>query len=309
MLITGPPIEISDGLTMLGTDEYPIYLVCSGNEAAIFEGGIGAMGPLLQEQIRGLQLDPAAVKQAIITHAHPDHVMAIPMFREFFPGVSVAVSEVGAKTLGFEKAVAFFCQVDKALTGAMLQAGKITEAHSPTDLAEMKIAVDKTLKEGDKIEIGDVAFDVLETPGHSDCSLSFHEPNQGILIISDATGFYMPESNEWWPNYFSSYGAYVDSIKRLAGLDAEILCLSHNAVVTGADDVKTYFAEVIAATEAYHARIVEQAHAGRSVREIAEGLGTEVYEKAPLLPLDFFQKNCALMVRQSLKHEGVDVGK
>jgi hypothetical protein len=85
--------------------------------------------------------------------------------------------------------------------------------------------------------------------------------------------------------------------------------LSHNAVVQGADDVKTYFAEVIAATEAYHARIVEQAKAGQSVREIAEALGTEVYEKSPLLPLVFFQKNCALMVKQSLKHEGIDIDK
>ena len=94
MLVTGPPREIVDGLTMLGTDEYPIYLFRDGDQAVIFEGGTGAMGPLLKEQVTDLDLDPAMVKQAIITHAHPDHVMAVPMFRELFPEVSVAASLV-----------------------------------------------------------------------------------------------------------------------------------------------------------------------------------------------------------------------
>jgi CheY-like chemotaxis protein len=40
------------------------------------------MGPVLKEQLAALKIDPATVKQAIITHAHPDHVMAVPMFRE-----------------------------------------------------------------------------------------------------------------------------------------------------------------------------------------------------------------------------------
>jgi glyoxylase-like metal-dependent hydrolase (beta-lactamase superfamily II) len=185
----------------------------------------------------------------------------------------------------------------------------VGEQHRRPPLCQQTIAVDQIVKEGDTIDVDGTSFDVLRTPGHSDCSISFHQPDEAVLIVSDATGYFLPDHHWWWPCYFTGYAAYVESMRRLAGLDAEILCLSHNAVVTGADDVKTYFAEVIAATEAYHARIVEQAHAGRSVREIAEGLGTEVYEKAPLLPLDFFQKNCALMVRQSLKHEGVDVGK
>lgn len=305
MLVTGAPKEIIDGLTMLGTDEYPIYLFREGDQAAVFEGGTGAMGPLLKEQFAHLGIDPAIVKQAIITHAHPDHVMAVPMFRDLFPGVTVAASEVGAKTLEFEKAVSFFCQVDEALTGAMLQAGKITEEHRPTALAEMKIAVDRTLKEGDKIEVGDTGFDVLETPGHSDCSLSFHQPERSILIISDATGYYMPEHNDWWPNYFSNYGAYVESIKRLATLEAEILCLSHNGVVQGKEDVKAYFEGTLAATEAYHGRIVEEIKAGKPFRELAEQLGTEIHAKAGLLPVDFFQKNCGLLVKHSMKHEGI----
>ncbi|MHB8900952.1 MAG: MBL fold metallo-hydrolase [Thermoguttaceae bacterium] len=305
MLVTGPPKDIVSGLVMLGTDEYPIYVFRDGDEAAMFEGGTGAMGPLVRDQLAALAIDTAAIRQLVVTHAHPDHVMAVPMLRDLFPGVSVAVSAIGARTLESEKAVSFFCQVDQALTGAMLEAGRITEQHRPAPLAEMKIAFDRTLKEGDTIEVGTAAFDVLETPGHSECSLSFYEPRRGILIISDATGYYMPQHQDWWPNYFSGYGPYVDSIRRLATLGAETLCLSHNGAIQGKDDVAAYFAGTLAATENYHARIVDQVKAGRPFRELAEQLGTEIHAKTGLLPVDFFQKNCGLLVKHSMKHEGI----
>jgi glyoxylase-like metal-dependent hydrolase (beta-lactamase superfamily II) len=232
--------------------------------------------------------------------------MAVPMFRDLFPGVTVAASEVGLRTLGAEKAISFFCQIDEALTGAMLQAGKIGEQHRPAAISEMSIAVDRPLKEGDKIEVGDVVFNVLETPGHSDCSLSFHQPQRKILIISDATGYYMPQYNDWWPNYFSGYGAYLESIERLAALEAETLCLSHNGAICGASDVAAYFAGALAATENYHARIVDEIRGGKPFRELAEQLGSEIHAKAGLLPVDFFQKNCGLLVKHSIKYAGLE---
>jgi len=306
MLVKDPPVEIMDNVWMLGTNLYPLYLLKGPQGGTIVEGGTGAMGPVLREQLAQLGIAADYVRQVIVTHAHPDHVMAIPMFRDLFPGVTVAASEIGAKTLAFEKAVAAFCQIDEALTGAMLQAGRITEGHRPAALKEMKIAVDRTLKEGDKIEVGDTVFDVLETPGHSECSLSFHQRQRGILIISDATGYYMPEHNEWWPNYFSGYGVYVDSIRRLAAMEAETLCLSHNGVIRGKDDVAAYFEGVLASTEAYHARIIDEIKGGKPFRELAEQLGTEIHAKAGLLPVDFFQKNCGLLVKHSMKHEGIE---
>jgi len=307
MLIRNPPVEITSNLLMLGTTAYPLFLCRGDGEGAIIEGGTGAMGHVLGRQLDQLGIDRAYVRQIVVTHAHPDHVMAVPLFREMFPAATVLASAAAAAVMSAEKALAFFQQVDDALTGSLLEAGMITEADRPRPLAEPRIAVDRVIAEGDTIAVGEaVSFTVLETPGHSDCSLSFHDPAGGVLLISDATGYYLPEHAYWWPNYFTGYAAYVDSMKRLAGLDAEVLCLSHNAVLTGADDVRAYFDGAIAATEAYHRRIVEAAKAGKSVRQIAEELGAEVHEKTPLLPLEFFQKNCGLLVKQSLRHEGTE---
>lgn len=305
MLIQNPPVAIFDGLWMLGTNEYPLFLVKDGAEAVLFEGGVGAVGKLLEQQLDALGVPRAAVKRVVVTHAHPDHVMAIPMFRALFPGVSVAASSVAAQTLAAEKAIAAFCDIDQALTGSLLKSGSIREEHRPEPLAEKKIAVDCLLKEGDTIEVGSFSFRVLETPGHSDCSLSFHEPARGVLIVSDATGFYMPGDHSWWPCYFGDYAKYTESIRRLADLGAEVLCLSHNAALRGRDAVAAYFRDCLAATEAYHQRICDRVRAGSPVRQLAEELGNEIHAKAPILPPVFFQKNCGILVKQSLRHENI----
>ncbi len=233
--------------------------------------------------------------------------MAVPMFREIFPNASVLSSGPASATLAAEKAIAFFCKIDKALTDSLLKLNIIREAHRPKPLSKTKIPIDRAIKQGHTVEIGSIALEVLETPGHSDCSLSFHEPTRKILLVSDATGFYIPEHHYWWPNYFTSYEVYLAGMRRLAELDVELLCLGHNAVIQGSHDVAAFFRDAIDATERYHQRIIDDAKAGKTVRQIAEQLGTEAYEKTPLLPLEFFQKNCGLLVKQSTRHEGVDI--
>ena len=306
MLITDPPVQVTRALWMLGTNEYPLFLFRGEQDAALFEGGVAAVGPLVLEQLDGLGVARESITQLVVAHAHPDHTMAVPTLKRALPNLSVVASPTAAKTLSIEKAISFFVKVNEAITAALIEKGEVTEAHRAEPLSENRIEVDRVVKQGDVIAVDGQSFDVLETPGHSDCSLSFYEPDRKILFISDATGYYMPKHECWWPNYFASYGTYVDSMKRLAAIDTETLCLGHHAAMTGADDVQTYFRNVIAATEQLHREIVEEVKAGKTVREVAERLGTDVHKKLPLFPLDFYQKNCGLLVKASLKHEGIE---
>ena len=123
MLIKDPPVALTPPLLMLGTNEYPLFLYKGEREGTIFEGGVGAMGPLMLEQMQGLGIGQDFVKQVVVTHAHPDHVMAVPMFRKAFPGVKVLASEAAARTLSAAKAIAFFRQVDEMLTESLARLG------------------------------------------------------------------------------------------------------------------------------------------------------------------------------------------
>lgn len=309
MLINQPPAELTQNLWMLGTTEYPLYLDRGDGSGAIFEGGIGPLGPLLENQLAELQIGPGGLSQIVLTHAHPDHVMAVPVLKRLFPQAAVLGSSVSAGALGDEKTMAVFEKLDGMLAGSLRKQGLIA-ADAPDDSSEHdkapadNITVDRVIGEGDTVEVGPGAvYQVLETPGHSPCSLSFFDAERRVLIISDASGYYMPAHNTWWPNYFADYGQYVASLERLAELEAKLLCLSHNGAIQGPDAVAEYFAGALDTTRRYHTRILEEAASGKSPREIGESLGQEIYDRTPLLPLEFFQKNCGLMAKLSLKHE------
>ena len=305
MLIKDPPAEIADGLWMLGTTAYPIYLVRGDSESALVEGGLGAVAAIVIRQIEQLGIDKASVCLAVITHAHPDHVMALPLLHRVFPGIALVGSEPAAKALAVEKTLAFFRQMDAAFTESLVEAGLVQPGDRPAPAEAGPINFDGIVHEGDKLAVGGAGFTVLETPGHSECSISLYEPKRRILFISDASGYYMPQHAAWWPCYFTDYAAYLGSLKRLAALDTEVLCLSHNGAITGAADVAEYFRGAIAATEDYHRRIIGEIRAGRPARELAEQLGSEAYQQVRLLKPDFFQKNCMILVKQSLRHEGM----
>ena len=218
MLIDKPPLEVANGVWMLGTTAYPMYLVRGRDEGALIEGGIGGLGPLLRRQLTDLGIGPTFVRQAVVMHAHPDHVMAIPLLREVFPGVVVTASAPAAATLGIEKAVGYFTRIDADLTQGLSQAGVLADSPPPVVVAENRIAIDRTVREGDVIAVEDQQWTVLETPGHSDCSISLHETARRVLVISDASGYYLPAQGTWWPGYYTGYGQYIGSLERLAAL-------------------------------------------------------------------------------------------
>lgn len=308
MIVTNSPAKLSDNLFMLGPIQYPLFLACDGGEALLFEGGVGACGPLLAEHLAQLKLPAESVKQIAVTHGHPDHVMAVPAFKRMFPGAKVLASAQAAAVMGNEKAVGFFNKMDGVLTDWLLKNGAITEQQRPTALTEFKIPVDVVLKEGDVVSVGSLRFNVLATPGHSDCHLCFFEPTCKALVASDTTGFYVPQpSAGWWPGYFTDYGQYIAGLRRLEELGAEVLCLSHNAAIVGAAEVKAYFAGAISTTEAYHQRIVDAVKAGKPLRELVEQLGGEAHALAGRLPLDFFQKSCQLLIKHSLRYAGIEM--
>lgn len=101
-----------------------------------------------------------APKMVILTHAHGDHIMAVGDFKEKY-SIPVYVHEADAAALE-----------DPELNLSWLLYRK-----------RASIKPDVVLKDGDRIKLGDLDFEVIHTPGHTPGGISLKVGN--ILLTGD----------------------------------------------------------------------------------------------------------------------------
>jgi hydroxyacylglutathione hydrolase len=128
-----------------------------------------------------------AITLIIITHAHIDHIGALVPVEEA-TGAKFAVHEAEA-TAG----LGMFSRMLSSMTG-----GSFNQPPKP----------DRLLKDGDTVEIDDLSFTVLHTPGHSPGGISLY--GHGILFSGD-TLFNYGIGRTDFPG--GSYEQIMDSIK------------------------------------------------------------------------------------------------
>ncbi len=130
-----------------------------------------------EETHRGMVIDPGDDAEAIaasldalgltvewiaLTHAHFDHILAAPALRGR-TGAPVAVHAAEAAWLTDPPA--------------------LLRVYAPDAPA---FTADRTLADGDRLEVGTLTVEVLHTPGHSPGGISLHVASEGALFCGDA---------------------------------------------------------------------------------------------------------------------------
>ncbi|WP_326909550.1 MBL fold metallo-hydrolase [Sedimentibacter sp. MB31-C6] len=133
------------------------YIVGSDKtkEAAIIDPG--AEFDRIDKKINELGLNP---KMIILTHAHGDHIGAVDELVEKY-NIPVYVHEEDVQTLNDSKS-----NFSKVMFGKNLS-----------------INPDVKLKDGDKVEMSDLEFDIIHTPGHTKGGICIKVDN--IMMTGD----------------------------------------------------------------------------------------------------------------------------
>lgn len=160
----------------------------------------------------GVGLDDIGL--VVVTHAHPDHIEAVRLFKG--RPAKIAMHEMAWQLI--EK------------FGPMIDPNMDVNALRP----------DVFLREG-KTEAGDTSLEVIHTPGHSPGSVSLYWKEKkalfaGDLIFRDGIGRTDIPGGD---------GAQLKaSIRRVAELDIAMLLPGHGDVISGRDAVQKNFRQV-----------------------------------------------------------------
>ena len=160
------PGKVRKGLWFLGLEESGIYLLEGKDELLIISGGMSYIVPELIQQFDKFGIDEKQIEKLLILHAHFDHVGIIPFFQRRHPELEVYASERGWEILQMEKAINTINEFSRNVAKRMNR----EEVYSTYDLDWRDDVTGKIVREGDRIDLGDLEVSILEIPGHSSCS-------------------------------------------------------------------------------------------------------------------------------------------
>ena len=169
--------------------------------------------PYLVERLKQAGVD--RVDHVLLTHIHLDHAGGTGQLLRHFPG---------AKVNCHPKGIPHMLAPQKLWEESIKVLGRVAEAYG-----EMAPVPESSISFRDRIGLGGVAVEVIETPGHAPHHVSYRVGD--ILFAGEVGGVYVPLNDGFYvrpatPPPFR-HDIFRDSIAKAAALDVSLVCLGH----------------------------------------------------------------------------------
>lgn len=169
------PIKIVGPLYFVGTRGLGSWLFATSQGLILLNTGMPESGVMIVESIRKLGLRPEDIKIIINGHAHSDHAGAFAYMKEL-SGAQVAVMEGDVKPM---------------------EDGGKSDFHYGADWKIMgfpPVKVDRVLRDGDTVRLGEVLLEARNTPGHTRGSTTWvttlvEGGKAYVVVFPDGGGF------------------------------------------------------------------------------------------------------------------------
>ncbi|MFC1825683.1 MBL fold metallo-hydrolase [Thermodesulfobacteriota bacterium] len=225
--------KIADDFYVLGHSFAPIYFL-DGPSPALFDAGFARLARLYEQDIKDV-LGSRSPAYLFITHSHWDHVGAAGFFKNLWPEMQVVGSHKAGEIMAKTEVTRFITEFTQRSKTFCEDIGAGSACEDPF----ISFEFDLLLNPDEPVELAPgCSVQALHTPGHTRDFMSYWLPEKKILIASEAVGCDFG-NGRIETEFLVDYGTYRSSMKRLARLDADILCLGHRLVLTG-EDVKDH---------------------------------------------------------------------
>jgi glyoxylase-like metal-dependent hydrolase (beta-lactamase superfamily II) len=221
--------RIAEDLYVLGSPAVPVYLL-DGPRPVLVDAGLAALGELYIAAAEGVLAGRCPV-YCLLTHVHFDHCGAAAALKTRYPEMQVLAAENARRILARPGAVERIRLLNRSAISLVRKLGLAVQA----DPSFVPFAVDRTVRDGDRIERGDGRWvEVLETPGHTWDCLSYYVAEENLLFSSEAAG-QADVTGTIVSDCLADYGQYQASLRRLQELRPQLLCPGHLFVYSGPD--------------------------------------------------------------------------
>jgi metallo-beta-lactamase class B len=148
-----PPFRLAGPIHYVGTSELAAFLIVTPQGHILVDGGMPDTAPIIERSIRSLGFKPEEIRILLTTQAHFDHVGSHAYFQklsdarvEVMAGDDRLLRDGGASDYLFAKQPSF---------------------HFPA------VRVDRVLRDGDTVSLGDIRLTARQTPGHTPGSTTY----------------------------------------------------------------------------------------------------------------------------------------
>lgn len=203
------------GSDISSPEDAAVYLVCFKTQAAIIDAGSGRGHEKLVANILACLPDQLEVSHLLLTHCHYDHTGGADALRKHFR----------CKIVCHELDAVFLENGDSNATAASWYGSEFRP-----------FAVDIKIKgTSTTIQFGDGDITAYHCPGHSPGSVVYLVEKEGkkILFGQDIHG-------PLHTMLLSNREDYLNSLKMIMGLDADILCEGHFGVFRGKNKIRQF---------------------------------------------------------------------
>jgi glyoxylase-like metal-dependent hydrolase (beta-lactamase superfamily II) len=193
------------------------YLLDDGKELTLIDTLYDVDAKRILDQIAQIGKTVGDLKRIIMTHAHRSHLGGLALLKEL-SGAPVYAHEWEADLISGDRAaqqVSWLPHRPVRTYPLQLALNVGIGKHPP-------VRVDNFIHDGD--QLGPVK--VWYAPGHSPGHLAFYWPERRALIAGDAICTW-PSFQLGWPGFSLNPKQHRASVRRLAELDTEVLCVGH----------------------------------------------------------------------------------
>ena len=188
------PIHIVGPLYFVGTRGLGSWLFVTSEGNILLNTGTPNSGPMIVESIRKLGFKPEDIKIIINGHGHSDHAGAFAYMKKI-SGAQIAIMQEDV---------------------TMIEDGGKSDFHYGKDwqvMGQPPVKVDRVLRDGDIVRLGDVFLTAYHTPGHTKGSTTWvttlvEEGKAYKVVFPDGGGFnpgYQVANPEEYPGINQDY--------------------------------------------------------------------------------------------------------